>query len=69
MMKAYVTCPRCGRYYEESHSALSRKDNTSLVCAECGTREALEEIGVTGEKQDEVMELIQELYKIYIERR
>ena len=39
------TCPRCGRKYTE-HPAMSRKDNKTMICPDCGTREALESIGV-----------------------
>jgi len=37
-------CPKCGKEYT-GVPALSRLDNTTLVCPECGTREALESIG------------------------
>ena len=36
------TCPNCGKKYSE-HPALSRKDNETLICADCGTKEALAE--------------------------
>lgn len=39
------TCPLCGRDYV-GHPALSRKDNKTLICPECGQREALESIGI-----------------------
>jgi len=38
-------CPRCGKVYHEPH-ALSRIDNQTLICPDCGTREALESIDV-----------------------
>lgn len=34
-------CPKCGRTYTE-YPALSRADNVTEICPECGTREALE---------------------------
>ena len=34
-------CPRCGQVYHEP-PALSRIDNQTLICPDCGTREALE---------------------------
>jgi len=36
-------CPRCAGDTTNQHGALSRTDNETLVCDECGTREALEE--------------------------
>ena len=33
-------CPRCGQAYRE-RPALSRLDNETLICPDCGTREAL----------------------------
>ena len=39
------TCPKCGRTYTE-RPALSRSDNNTLICPDCGTREALETMGI-----------------------
>lgn len=50
-------CPRCGRTYSE-HPALSRVDSETLICPDCGTREALESIGVSVEEQDSIIETI-----------
>lgn len=38
-------CPVCGQEYTGA-PALSRKDNQTLICPDCGTREALAAIGV-----------------------
>ena len=38
-------CPRCGASYGRT-PALSRADGRTLICPDCGTREALESIGV-----------------------
>lgn len=35
-------CPRCGKTYYE-YPALSRKDNKTLICPDCGQKEALED--------------------------
>ena len=51
------TCPICGREYSE-HPALSRVDGVTLICPDCGTREALESIGVSKEQQDKILEII-----------
>lgn len=50
-------CPRCGKPYYE-RPALSRLDNEMLICPDCGTREALESIGVGTEEQDSIIETI-----------
>lgn len=34
-------CPRCGKTYTE-YPAISRKDNKTEICPECGQLEALE---------------------------
>lgn len=52
-----AVCPRCGRTYYE-RPALSRVDNETLICLDCGTREALESIGVSVEEQDSILETI-----------
>lgn len=33
-------CPKCGKEYSEP-AALSRVDNQTMICDDCGTREAL----------------------------
>lgn len=50
-------CPRCGRPYAD-YPALSRKDNETLICPDCGTREALEGIGVCTEEQEKIIRTI-----------
>jgi predicted RNA-binding Zn-ribbon protein involved in translation (DUF1610 family) len=43
----YGTCPRCGektlRVDRPAMNALSRTDNKTYVCSDCGTNEALED--------------------------
>ncbi len=39
--KEFHKCSRCGTLFAD-HPAISRKDNKSLVCSQCGTEEALE---------------------------
>lgn len=51
------TCPICGKSYKE-RPALSRVDNSTLICPDCGTRQALESIGVDKEEQDKILESI-----------
>ena len=50
-------CPRCGRTYS-GVPALSRMDNETLICPDCGTREALESIGVDADEQEQILETI-----------
>lgn len=50
-------CPICGQEYAEA-PALSREDNQTLICPDCGTRQALTAIGVTD--QDAVISRIHE---------
>ena len=51
-------CPLCGRTYTEV-PALYRKDNVHFkICPDCGTREALEAIGISAEKQEAIIENI-----------
>ena len=60
-MKSTVTdikrCPRCNKTYT-SPPAVSRADNQTLICPDCGTREALETIGVSSEEQDKILDTI-----------
>ena len=52
-------CPLCGRTYTEV-PALSRKDDNTPICPDCGTRESLEAIGISPEEQEKVLEIIHE---------
>ena len=51
------TCPICGRSYT-GHPALSRTDNETLICPDCGTRQALARIGVDEKEQEEILATI-----------
>lgn len=55
-------CPICGRTYT-GRPALSRKDDTTPICPDCGVRQALEAAGITGEKQEKILELIRENFR------
>ncbi len=50
-------CPRCGQAYHEP-PALSRINNQTLICPDCGTREALESMDVGQEEQEEILAII-----------
>lgn len=60
-MKTEITefkiCPFCGKVYHGA-PALSRANNKSLICPDCGTREALESIGVKPSEQEEILKTI-----------
>lgn len=51
------TCPLCGKSYT-GHPAMSRTDNFTLICPDCGTRQALESIGVSAEEQEQILQTI-----------
>lgn len=50
-------CPRCGKEYT-GRPALSRADNQTPLCPDCGTREALESIGIDTAEQDKILKAI-----------
>ena len=50
------TCPTCGKTYT-AHPAYSRLDG-SAICPDCGTREALESIGVSRDEQEQIIGII-----------
>ena len=50
-------CPRCGNLYA-GISAISRTDNEMPICPDCGTREALQSIGVEPSEQEQIIETI-----------
>jgi len=51
------TCPRCGGGFF-GHRAGSRADNLNVICPDCGTREALESIGVDEKEQEKILDTI-----------
>lgn len=55
------TCPKCGQAYT-GRPALSREDNETLICPDCGTREALESLNVGKAEQDEILAIIHRHY-------
>ena len=50
-------CPRCGQTYH-GRPAVSRADGKTPLCPDCGTREALESIGVDTAEQDKIIDTI-----------
>ena len=55
-------CPLCAQTYGEA-PALSRTDNETLICPDCGTRQALESIGVSAEEQEKILAIIHRAYR------
>jgi len=51
------TCPICGKTYHE-YPSLSRTDDKTEICPDCGTRQALEAVGISAEKQENILEII-----------
>ena len=60
-MKETITriavCPMCGKEYSD-RPAISRADNKTPICPDCGTREALESIGIDTAEQDKILRTI-----------
>lgn len=54
------TCPKCGQIYNE-RPAYSRVDGIA-ICPDCGTREALESIGVSADEQEKIISIIHSNY-------
>ena len=52
-----AVCPKCGKHYH-GVPALSREDNETLICPDCGTREALKSIGVDSTEQEQILDTI-----------
>ncbi len=50
-------CPHCGKEYT-AVPALSRSDNDTLICPDCGIREALAGLGIEETEQEQILGLI-----------
>ncbi|RKJ38386.1 hypothetical protein D7X94_16620 [Acutalibacter sp. 1XD8-33] len=48
-----TVCPKCGKPCRGA-PAISR-DSTQLICPDCGTREALEGLGLSREEQEHIL--------------
>ena len=55
-------CPLCGKTYGEA-PALSRTDNETLICPDCGPRQALESIGIDAEEREKILSIIHQSYR------
>ena len=53
-MTRAAVCPRCGKVYTD-RPAISRVDDKTPICPDCGTREALESIGIDTAEQDKIL--------------
>ena len=49
-----TVCPKCGKVYT-GYPALSREDNRTLICPDCGTKEALEMLGISEDDQEHIL--------------
>ena len=52
-----MKCPKCGKEYDRL-LALSREDNKTMICDDCGVMEALAAAGFPGNIVRETMEQI-----------
>ena len=50
-------CPKCGKTYI-GHPAISRVDNVTAICPLCGTREALDSLGISDEEKEKIIATI-----------
>ena len=50
-------CPICGQTFHET-PALSRADGKTQICPDCGTREALQSMGVGVDEQEKIIDTI-----------
>ena len=57
-----TVCPKCGKVYFEA-PALSREDNTTLICPDCGIRESLAAFGLNTEEQEHIIRAIHGRHK------
>ena len=50
-------CPICGQEYTD-RSAISRTDGETPICPDCGTRQALESLGIDTDEQEKIITAI-----------
>lgn len=47
-------CPECGQSYD-GVPALSREDNKTEICPDCGVRQSLKVFGLSADKTEEII--------------
>lgn len=57
-----TVCPKCGKVYYDA-PALSRTDNETLICPDCGIRESLEAFGLSKDEQEHILKAIHGCHK------
>ncbi len=56
-------CPKCGRHYND-YPAISRVDNVTEICPDCGVREALEDAGIgPWHRKEIIIQMVKARYK------
>lgn len=50
-------CPKCGKEYR-GHPAISLTDGQTAICPLCGTREALENLGLATDEIEKIVAVI-----------
>jgi rubrerythrin len=63
MNKVTEPCPICGRTYNQ-HPALSRIDNKTYICPDCGTYEAFVDAGLIQADANYVQYLLRILHDL-----
>lgn len=52
-----AVCPLCHTAYS-GHPAISRTDNETRICPDCGTRQAIAATGLGPDEQEEIVRII-----------
>ena len=52
-----TVCPKCGEVYS-GYPALSRENNRTLICPECGTKEALAPLAICEDDREYILGII-----------
>ena len=56
-MSAIAVCPLCGKAYT-GYPAISRTDDKTPICTDCGIRQALASIGIAPDEQEKILAVI-----------
>ncbi|MCM1219551.1 MAG: hypothetical protein NC548_34155 [Lachnospiraceae bacterium] len=51
------TCPKCSKTYS-GRPAISRDDNSTPICPDCGIRESLQSLSVSEIEQEKILSII-----------
>ena len=59
-----MKCPKCKKDVDMKYPAISRRDNKTKICSECGVREAFKDYGLNKKQSEAIIKSLNEWCEI-----